>query len=231
MRDWIENVMSLIGILANPAVLIVVLCWVGIVYAINRRLLPRIRKRRAALATRGWSTGAARVLRQHASGVGSEDVRVMRLPRRNLWVAVFSLLLFGGCAVYFWLVILPDPTERTSQTWLSFGIACAFSGVALWRAQESFNRIEVSTDAIVYQRLWRRPEQFALSSIVGAKPVSQNPARGVILLFSDNRSLRLLATYEGYAEILGQLQGKHVELEQLLQMGRLVQSTIAGKDG
>ncbi|MFQ6548620.1 hypothetical protein AADZ90_011725 [Aestuariibius sp. 2305UL40-4] len=230
MQSWLQERISAIGFLvANPVWLLVALAFAAILYWINSRIFNRILRKQAAASMTGWDTGAGTANRRHQTGIGTREVAVMKPPRRILSIAFWNLLFFGGGAVFYWFAVLPDPEEQTFKNWSVFAGLCGFSILGLALLATAFTRIEVSSEDIVLRRLFRRPRHFLLSEVAKVEPAGKNPATGVKLVFPDNRSLRLLAAHEGYADVLALIQGAHPDLRRLLMIGRLSRSAANRK--
>ena len=227
MYSWLQDGVSAIAFLIdNPLSLVVFLAFAIFMYWINRWIFARIIRKQAAASMTGWDKCAGTASRRHQTGLGMREVAVMKLPRRNLSIAFWNLLFFGGGAVFYSLAVLPDPEEQTVKNWSVFAGLCGFSILGMALLVMTFTRIEVSPEDIVLRRLFRRPRQFLLSAIAKVEPAGKNPATGVKLVFSDNRSLRLLATNEGYADVMMMIQGAHPDLRRLLMIGRMSRSAV-----
>lgn len=214
-------------LLANPTFAGIALIIAIALYWFQRRLFRRVLHKQAQANRSGWTTPAITSHRRHQTGIGTETILVMRPPRRLLKVAFWTLLFFGGGAAFFWFVVLPKPEEHTVKNWLTFAIMCAFSSLALVLAFTAFTRIRVSADDLVLHRLFRRPKRFALKEISSVELGGKNPATGVKLFFLGGDQIKLLASYEGYAQVLQQIQSAHADLPRILAMGRLIDSANA----
>ena len=229
MVVWFEKFIAAIwSLITSPLALIAWLITVAIMYWINSWTNKLLLNKLATATQTGWNTVASVVRRRHPFGVGTRDVLVMKPPRQNYWIAVWTLFFFGGCAVLSWFSILPGPEEQHFKNWAMFAGACIISAGSLVLLVMAFTRIEVSSEGIVLRRLFRRPQQFLLKSITQVALAAKNPATGVKLTFSDSRTLKLLATNEGYGDVMTKIQGKHPDLHRMFVMGR--QSNFANKN-
>lgn len=214
-------------LLANPAIAGIALAIAMAMYWLRSRLFRRVLTKQAQANISGWTTPAIPSTRRHETGLGTEAILVMRPPRRLLKVAFWTLLFFGGGAAFYWFVVLPNPDEHTAKNWLTFAIMCVFSSLAVVLVIASFTRIRVSADDLVLHRLLRRPKRFALNEISSVELAGKNPATGVKLIFLDGGQVKLLASYEGYSQVLTKIQSAHADLPRFLAMGRLIVSANA----
>lgn len=227
MQNWFnERVEAVAFVFAHPGWLAFVIVFAWFSYWVHARLFRRIARKQSQAAFVGWQTQATVAARTHETGIGSHDVLIMKPPRRNIWIALWTLAFFGGGAVFFWRVVLPDPVEQTFENWLVFSLMCAFSALAVFLLASTRTRIELSPDAIVHRRLLSRQCRYPLGAITGAEFAGKNPATGITLLFSDDRKLRLLASNEGYLDVVQRLQKAHPDIPRLIAMGRMMHSVM-----
>ncbi|MBN9673740.1 hypothetical protein [Roseibium aggregatum] len=218
----IEQILETLKFLvANPAIAAFFVVIVLIVYLLRKRSFQSVLTRQSELYRSGWVTPAGKVTRVHETGGGEDTILVMRPPRRQSMAAVWSLLFFGACAAFMWFVQLSNQSEQTAKNWFGFAIASAFSVMAIFLFATSFSRIHVSAVDIVQYRLLRRSRKFLLKEISAVELAGKSPSSGVKLVFFDGRHVRLPANYEGYAEVLDNIQRAHPSLPKLLAMGRI----------
>ncbi|MEO9824840.1 MAG: hypothetical protein ABJF50_10545 [Paracoccaceae bacterium] len=228
MGDWIENLKTTWGILiSNPLILILSIGFVLLVYRLQGRFERRAEKAQKADQLAGWTADTTTVKRPHETGVGSQDVLVLKPTRHILKVAFLTLAFFGGGAVFFALVVLPNPVERTFENIMGFVIMCAFSIGALFLLGTYFTRFDVTENEIVHRRLLRRRQRYPLSTLVAVKPAGKNPTLGIKLTFADGRELALWARFQGYAAMLSKLKHVHPDFLHQLALGRMAQKMRA----
>ncbi len=211
-------------LLENQGIAAISLAIALAMYWVKKRLFQSVLTRQAEANRSGWSIPAQASTRRHETGIGTQAILVMRPPRRQLKVACWTGLFFGGGAAFLWFGVLPDPSEQTTKNWLSFAIMCSLSIMALFLFVDTFKRIHVSADDIVLRRFLRRPKRFAITDISSVEPAAKNPAIGVKLHFLDGRHIKILASYEGYAQVLSTIKHAHPDLQKFLMMGRLMDS-------
>lgn len=224
MSDWIENLKITWDIAAsNPLVFILIFSFLLFLYWIQRGYERRAQKAQKADQFAGWKAGKKTVKRQHETGIGTQDVLVLKPTGQILKVAILTLAFFGGGAVFFAWVVLPDPVERTFENIMGFIIMCGFSVGALFLLAEYFTRYEVTEEEIVHRRLLRRRQRYPLSTLVAVKPAGKNPALGIKLTFADGRELALWARFQGYADMLSKLKHVHPDFLHQSALGRMAQ--------
>ncbi|MDX8347521.1 hypothetical protein SLH49_05930 [Cognatiyoonia sp. IB215446] len=227
MQNWFsERVDAFAFLIAHPGWFAFVILFAWFSYRLHTRLFTRVARKQLEATFAGWQTRAKVASRSHETGIGSHDVLIMKPPRRNVSIALWTLVFFGGGAVFFWLAVLPDPTEQTFENWLGFGLMCAFSAFSIILLASTRTRIELSPSDIVKRGFLRGRRTYPLSSIIGAEFAGKNPATGITLTFSDGRKLRLLASNDGYADVMQRLQTAHSDLPRLIAMGRMMHSAM-----
>lgn len=228
--DIFENVIGTLKFLVeNPGIAVFAVVFALFLYWLQSRMFRRILTKQAELDRSGWTTAAKTATRRHDTGVGTQKVLVMRPERGHLSVAIWGFFLFGGGVLVSWFLILPDPDEPIMKKVFVFGFFCVATMGSILLFVRAFTRIRVSSQDIIRHRVFRRPERFALSEISKAEQAAKNPAMGVKLSFPDGRTLKLMASYEGYAQVLNSIQTAHPDLPRLLMLGRMVDSAIARK--
>lgn len=227
MSEGLNQLMSGLFLLFSKPflLLLLVLFFGGLSYfhgSIRRRNLRKMEEG----ATSGWETPAQQALRPHETGIGTRDVKVMRPPRRFFPIVLFGMVLIAGSIYLLWNEILGDLQNssgnpiKTLEAYVAL-ICSAFlallSPLGLWFA---FHRIEVSKSEILLRRLFCPRRQYFLSSLASVAPIGPNAVRGVKLHFSDGRTLKLLASFRGYAEVLQLIKHTHPDLQCLYSAGR-----------
>lgn len=224
----VEDVLGALRFLiANPAIAMGVIAFAIGMSWVQIRILRRSLKAQVEENRSGWVAPAGRASRQHETGVGKEAILVMRLPRRQVKIAFWIVLFFGGGAVVTWLGKPWEPGAMPAKTLFSFVGAGVFVLLSVVPLVASRTRIEVSATDIVQRRFLRRPRRFVLGEIAEVSLARKNPAAGVTLRFADGRRLDLLAHFEGYAQVLQSIQKAHPDLPKLLLMGRMVDASLA----
>ncbi|MBI1494078.1 hypothetical protein [Halocynthiibacter styelae] len=219
MSEWFSQVVSgLALILTNPILLFLVILLIGGKWFILNRVTKRTQRKFQERSTSGWGTPAQRSLRTHDTGVGTLDIKVMKPSRRTLPGAFVGLLFFGGCAYLAWTSMIPEAQVQSARpdklykAWFVFVISGLFALGTPYIAWFSFHRIEVTRQDLVLRRPLCRRKIFLLSTLQSVTPIGPNGSNGVKLYFSDGRSLRLLASFDGYGEVLNSLTHLHPDL-------------------
>ena len=218
-------------LLDNPIIAVVIISvvvisnWLQVHFLAH--FLHRAAEKNAEAKRAGWTTPAGRSERRHDTGIGTQAILVMRRPHRYIYIAVWTLILFGGCAAYYWQVVLAEPSEQTTKNWLIFVISLVFSTLAVALFAAACTSVHVSVDDIVLRRLFRRPERFSLKEISSVEAVGKDPATGVRLILFDGRSVKLLAGFEGYSQVLKKIHNAHPDLLRLLTIGRIADAVAA----
>ena len=203
--------------LATGFVLIAILLW-----WLNTRFYRRLFRRQQQAETLGWTASATQARQKGRVGFGGSDLLVMRAPRQNTKIAILTLLFFGGGAVFYALVVLPDPTEQTLKNWSVFAIMCGFSAMAVMLFLTSFNRVVLSDDEIIVKRLYWPRRRHYLSEITGAEFLGKSATAGMKLTFLDKKTLKLFASYEGFGDALQRMRNQHPDIQKIYMMGRMM---------
>jgi hypothetical protein len=156
-------------------------------------------------ASHGLRTSADSKTIAHDTGIGTQDVLVMRPPAITKMV-YFALLFFGGGALFFWLVVLPSP-DATSKDWWAFAGMVMFTIGAMFVIELSQTRIVVGKTAIEKRRVLHKRQHITVSDISGIEPLGHSLARGARLHASDGQVMRIGANFSGYRDLILRLKG------------------------
>jgi hypothetical protein len=173
-------------------------------------LIAKGTKKAAKANYEGWITDAIEQDRD------LQTVLVMK-PIKLLRVAIYSLLFFGGGALFYWMVVLPKP-DASTKDWLVFGIMLAFSTIGLWMLWLSFTRITLFSDRIEKTSPLRKRFIGPLIEINNVKPISKTIAGGIYVYFSDGRRLRIIARMSGYRQLLERLSKDDPKLRMMTNL-------------
>ena len=164
---------------------------------IKWRVIAKGTKSAAKANYEGWVTDAI----EHDHDL--QTALVMK-PIKFLRIAIYSLLFFGGGALFYWMVVLPKP-DASTKDWLVFGIMLAFSTIGFGMLWFSFTRITLFSDRIERTSLLRKRFIGQLFEIDSVKPIGKTIAGGIYVYFSDGRRLRIIARMSGYRQLLERL--------------------------
>ena len=164
----------------------------------------------------GWTKDGEAQRAQHETGVGYQDVLVMK-PIKFLSLSLYYIGFFGGGALFFWLVEIPNgglsPKEKLGFT---FMILATIIGLYVFIL--SFMRIRLFTDKIERTCPFRRKFSAPLSGLTSVTPISKTIAGGVFINFNDGRRLRVIPRMSGYRQLLERLSRTDPKLRLLMTM-------------
>lgn len=136
---------------------------------------------------------------RHESGIGTQEVFVMRSNKVGgmIW---FALIFFGGGAVFYALVVLPDAPTR--ENWLIFAGLGVFASAAMVLIERNQTRILLRNDHFERRRILRRRKVVSFRDIATVEPRGMSLASGVRLTTKDGRSLTIGPHFSGYKQLL-----------------------------
>ncbi len=188
------------------------LCLIWFKYWLMGRAMQSTLKQNYA----GWTKGASRSTRTHPTGVGHQDVLVMK-PVKVLPIAILCIVFFGGSALFMAETRLSRP-DASLKDWFAVVSGAGFSVLGLWLIAFSFTRIIFNGETIERRTLFRRPLVLPMSDLLGFRPISKTIAGGVFLDFKGGQKLRVPARMSGYRQLLDQLAQGNPKLALILRM-------------
>ena len=151
----------------------------------------------------GWAQDGRATQVSHATGVGHQDVLILK-PAIGLGTILFCLIFFGGGALFYALVVLPAG-NLSPKDWFVFASMLAFTLVGVFLLIIRFNSITVSTDQITRAGPLVKNKTYFLSSLQNVSPLSKTLAGGAKLDFGPQGVLKVRASYKGYRQLLERL--------------------------
>ncbi|MEL6959540.1 MAG: hypothetical protein AAGL89_11380 [Pseudomonadota bacterium] len=166
------------------------------------RVVGRSQTKAMSDLTHGFRAQADTRTARHDTGIGTKDVLVMR-PNKLGGMIWFALIFFGGGAVFFFTLVLPE--EPTRDNWMTFTGLAAFSLFAMGLIEANQTRIIVDDTGIERRRILHRRQRIAFTDIVTADLNTKAASPVLKLTTRDGRSMRIRATYSGFMTLLSRL--------------------------
>jgi hypothetical protein len=179
-------------------------------------IVARTARKTQQNAYAGWTEDATSQQAPHETGVGTVDVLKMK-PAIGLGAILFSLLFFGGGALFYALVVLPEATA-TRKDWITFAVMLGFTlmGLAVWVI--SFNRLTVSAEKITRTGPLIKRKSYLFSGLQSVSPLAKTFAGGAKLDFGEQGVLKVRANYKGYKQLLDHLAKDDPKLRLLVKL-------------
>ena len=186
-----------------PVLFLIVFAIGGTLIWLKYWLIDRSVKRSVENTTHGHRTAADRKTVRHDTGVGTAEVLVMRPAAQGgaLW---FALIFFGGGAVFYFLIVLQS-SDRTTEDWLVFATLAAFAICAMIVIEMGFTRIYIDEEKLVRRRILHRRQIIRFVDIASVTPAGKSYAGGVKIQARSGDTMRILASFSGYLDLLTRL--------------------------
>lgn len=167
-------------------------------------------------ASHGLRTEADRKEMRHDTGIGTRDVLVMR-PAKLGFGIYFGLLFFGGGAAFFALVVLQSPDVTGEDWWIFVGLM-AFTLCAILLMIANRTRIHLDAASVEKRPLLLPRKSIRFSEITQISPHGKDYRLGVKFSTQDGKSMRVVAGFSGYLQLLERLPKLDERLGILLKM-------------
>lgn len=175
-------------------------------------------KRAVTDQTHGLRTDAQAGQVKHETGLGTQDVLIMR-PNKVPGMIWFGLAFFGLGAVFYVFVVLPSPT-RTTQDVLVFAGLFAFTFSAMVLIEQSHTRIVLRHDSLERHRVLHRSETVRFSDIQSVTPMAKTFSYGLTITTQDQKRYRIAARFSGYATLMARLSQFDPQLGLLAKLAK-----------
>jgi len=153
--------------------------------------------------THGLRTDAKVTFKPHETGIGTQDVFIMR-PAGVGGMLWFALLFFGGGALFYWFVLLTKG-QGTWESWATFAGLSAFALGAMVAIEVNQTRIYVDAKTIQKRRVLHRRQTIAFADIAQVDPIGKNFTTGLIIQTHDCAKMPVRAAFSGYMQLMGRL--------------------------
>ena len=142
--------------------------------------------------------------------------RLVMRPVKIRRVGVLTLLFFGGGALFFALVSIPNG-DMGPQEWFAFAAMVVFSVISVWLILMSFNRITFDGEAFTRVGVLGRSFAVRVDTLTDVRPIGKTIAGGVFLDFEGGERLRVPANMSGYRQLLEILTQHQPKLRMLVR--------------
>ncbi|MEO0667801.1 MAG: hypothetical protein AAFZ99_07780 [Pseudomonadota bacterium] len=139
-------------------------------------------------------------------------MRPVKIRRTGIW----TLLFFGGGALFFALVSIPNGDMGREQ-WFAFAAMIVFSIGAVWLILMSFNRITFDGEVFTRVGVLGRNTAMRVDTLTDVRPIGKTIAGGVFLDFEGGEKLRVPANMSGYRQLLEILTQHQPKLRMLVR--------------
>jgi hypothetical protein len=153
--------------------------------------------------THGWRAGVDKKDVRHETGIGTREVLIMRpakLPKM-IW---FSLIFFGGGALFYALVVLQSGNTGSEDWWVFAGLA-AFTIGAIAVIEMNQTRIIITDQGIERRKVLTHRQRIEFSQIKDVTAHAKDFGRGLIVHANDGQKMRVLPSMSGYKQLMERL--------------------------
>lgn len=170
--------------------------------------------------TQGLRTDAETKSVRHDTGVGTRNILVMRPAPLNGMI-YFSLLFFGGGALFYIFIHMPSEASVPSDWWVALGL-CAFAVAAMIVIETNQTRILVDDRTIQKRRVLHRRQTIALRYITLIEHRGKSFANGLTIHTGAGDKMTVIAGFSGYRQLIDRLApfDAKIGLMSKLQRGR-----------
>lgn len=153
--------------------------------------------------TRGLRAEAKASFKPYETGIGTQDVFIMRpaCVGGMLW---FALLFFGGGALFYWFALLTKG-DGTWENWATFAGLSALALGAMVAIEVNQTRIYVDAKTIQKRRVLHRRQTTGFADISTVDPIGKNFTTGLIIHSHDGAKIPVRAPFSGYMKLFGRL--------------------------
>lgn len=196
--------MSLPGAFAENPVLMTCIFIIGggLIYLRSRLLNGAVQSTQKS-HTHGLRQSGKATQTRHETGIGTKDVITMK-PEPVSAAIWFSLIFFGGGAVFYAFIVLTAP-DTQPKDWGTFLALSGFAVMSLAVIEQNFVRFIVHPDRIVRLRPLYRDEVIFFSEIEQITPLRKKIEFGVTLHTQNKQQFRIPARFSGYLDLLDRL--------------------------
>ena len=149
-------------------------------------------------------------------GTVDDAQRLVMRPVKMRRVGIWTLLFFGGGALFYTLVGIPNG-DMAPKDWFSFAAMLVFSIGAVWLILMSFTRITFDGEVFTRVGVLGRNMAVRVDTLTDVRPISKTVAGGVYLDFAGGERLRIVANMSGYRQLLEMLTRHHPKLRLLVR--------------
>lgn len=206
------------AIAKSPLVFLAVLVVFGPLIWWKWRSVGAATSKATADITHGLRTDSDRKQTRHDTGIGTQEVLVMR-PNKVGGMIWFALIFFGGGAVFSALVVLQD--APTVEDFWTFAGMSAFATACMGIIEANQTRFIVTATQIECRRILHRRRRIAFGDVQTVEPMAKSFVRGLRILPKTGRPLVVSARYSGYRELMQRLAQHDPQLSLMSKLAKL----------